>query len=234
MTIRNKRLQTSGRLELSFPNKSEANANWSSRKLFAQALLIVALASLGYCVFILFQFARVQPVAVIYEASSPLSPVQSNAFLEHEEANIGLPVRLKIPAINLDAAIEYVGLTPNGAMGVPSTLVDAAWYNLGPRPGQKGNAVIDGHRSSRSWIPGVFDHLDDLSVGDNLYIEDDQGTIITFVVREIRIYDPEDDASDVFKLSDSIHLNLITCSGDWDTVQKSFNKRLVIFTDVVL
>jgi len=160
--------------------------------------------------------------------------VQSPVLLAEEEANIGLPIRLMIPAINVDAAIEYVGLTPNGAMGVPGNLVNVAWYNLGARPGQKGNAVIDGHRSSRTWVAAVFDHLDDLRVGDYLYIEDDQGTIITFIVRENRTYDPDEDASDIFGLSDGIHLNLISCSGAWDKVQKSFNKRLIIFADVVL
>jgi LPXTG-site transpeptidase (sortase) family protein len=139
-----------------------------------------------------------------------------------------------IPVINVDAAIEYVGLTPDGAMEVPSQLINAAWYNLGSPPGQQGSAVIAGHRSSRTWVPAVFDNLDELCIGDNLYIKDDQGTIISFIVREIRTYDPEDDASDVFNLSNGIHLNLITCSGDWNKVQKSYNKRLVIFADLVL
>jgi len=232
MTTSCKKIQTSDRLDLSFTNISEAS--WSLKTLVRRALLIVALVSFACGVFLLWEFARVPLAGTFYEASVPLSPIQSTVFLEQEQPYIGLPVGLKIPAINVDADIEYVGLTPNGAMGVPSNLVDVAWYNLGPRPGQKGNAVIDGHRSSRTWVPAVFDHLSDLRVGDNLYIEDDQGTIISFIVRDIRAYDPEEDASDVFSLCDGIHLNLISCSGDWDIVQKNFSKRLVIFADIVL
>ncbi len=232
MSLSYKKLQSSDRLELSFKNLSEAS--WSPKSMFRRALLIVALASLGLCMVFSYQFAPIQSVRGFYQEFMAQSQVQSPVLLAEEEVNIGLPIRLKIPAINVDAAIQYVGLTPTGAMGVPSNLVDTAWYNLGPRPGQKGNAVIDGHRSSRAWVPAVFDHLDDLRVGDYLTIEDDQGTIITFIVRENRTYDPEEDASDVFSQSDGIHLNLISCSGNWDKVQKSFNKRVVIFTDIVL
>src|SRR5690348_15382799 len=42
----------------------------------------------------------------------------------------GLPVRIKIPAIGVDAAIEYVGLTPDGLMDVPKKWENTAWYQL--------------------------------------------------------------------------------------------------------
>jgi LPXTG-site transpeptidase (sortase) family protein len=145
--------------------------------------------------------------------------------------SVGVPVRLKIPKIGVDAVVEDVGLTPDGSMGVPERLTDVAWYKLGPRPGQQGSAVIDGHRSSKQWMPGVFDNLHDLHPGDYLYVEDDRGATITFRVRESRIYDPDANAGDVFSQSDGVHLNLITCDGAWNETQKSFSKRLVIFAD---
>lgn len=147
--------------------------------------------------------------------------------------NAGLPVRLKIPSISVDAAIESIGLTSQGAMDVPKNPGDAAWFNLGPRPGANGSAVIDGHYGT--WKNGsgsVFDNLYKLHQGDQLYVEDDKGTIISFVVREIRSYDPKANASDVFGSSDGkSHLNLITCEGVWDKDSKSYPKRLVVFTD---
>ncbi|MDP1709741.1 MAG: class F sortase, partial [Candidatus Komeilibacteria bacterium] len=57
----------------------------------------------------------------------------------------GLPLRLKIPEINVDSVVEYVALTPDGAMDIPKNIGDVAWFNLGPRPGESGNAVIAGH-----------------------------------------------------------------------------------------
>jgi len=145
----------------------------------------------------------------------------------------GLPVRLKIPVINIDAAVEHVGLTPNGEMGAPKGPIEVAWFDLGPRPGENGSAVIAGHYGQ--WKNGegsVFDDLNKLKRGDILYVEDDTGATTIFIVRESRNYEPNADASDVFNLNDGKpHLNLITCEGVWDAVSKSYSQRLVVFTD---
>lgn len=144
--------------------------------------------------------------------------------------NPGLPVRLTIPKIKVEAAVESVGLTPQGAMGVPKKTANVAWFNLGSRPGEIGSAVIAGHYGYKNG--SAFDNLNKLRPSDKLYIQDDKGTIVTFTVREIKKYNPKDDASDVFGSSDGkSHLNLVTCAGIWNRISKSYSKRLVIFTD---
>ena len=173
--------------------------------------------------------------------SLPKSSTQSNSALiienvatisRLEQATSGLPVRLKIPSINVDAPVEYVGLAPNGAMDVPKERANVAWFNLGQRPGENGSAVIAGHYGWKNGKASVFDNLYKLRKGDKLYIEDDKRVIVSFVVRETRRYDPNADASDVFGSNDGkSHLNLITCEGVWDRVSKTYSKRLVIFTD---
>lgn len=149
------------------------------------------------------------------------------------QTDSGFPIRLKIPKIKLDSVVESVGLTSDGAMDVPKIPRDVAWFKIGPRPGENGTAVIDGHFGR--WKNGegsVFDNLYKLSKGDKLYVEDDKGAIITFVVRESRRYDPKADASAVFGSSDDkSHLNLITCEGEWNKVSKNYSQRLVVFTD---
>ncbi|MDO8611031.1 MAG: class F sortase [bacterium] len=142
-----------------------------------------------------------------------------------------LPVRLIIPQINVNADINYVGVTPEGAMEVPSNAVDVGWFKLGPRPGEKGSAVIAGHFNGKNGEAGVFNNLYILKGGDQIFIENNKGATITFIVRESRIYN-QGYANDVFSASDSAHLNLITCDGVWDGVKKSYSKRLVIFTDI--
>ena len=149
-----------------------------------------------------------------------------------EQASTGLPVRLKIPKINVDAVVEYVGLTSEGAMDVPKGPMEVAWFSLGPRPGEQGSSVIAGHSGYKDNIPAVFDNLHKLKKGDRIYVEDGNGTITTFVVRESRRYDPEADASNVFDLNDgNVHLNLITCIGIWNETAKSRSERLIVFTD---
>lgn len=163
-------------------------------------------------------------------------PVENIAVVSNQEQAIvglpALPARLKIPAIGVDAAVIPVGLTPDGAMGAPEVPADAAWYNLGPRPGENGSAVIAGHYGWKNKKPSVFDNLYKLRKGDKLYVEDDNGMIISFVVDKLQRYDPEENVSAVFESNDEkSHLNLVTCEGNWDDNIKSYTKRLVVFTD---
>ncbi len=160
-----------------------------------------------------------------------IAPGESAGLPGRQEGS-GLPIRLKIPKINVNAAVEYVGLTSDGAMDVPKSPADAAWFSLGPRPGENGSAVIAGHYGWKNGIPAVFDNLHKLQKGNKLYVEDEKGATITFVVREVRTYDQNEDASGVFSSSDGeSHLNLITCEGVWNKTQKSYSNRLVVFTD---
>lgn len=148
------------------------------------------------------------------------------------QAGSGLPVRLKIPRINLNAPVKYVSLTPQGAMDVPRGPADVAWFNLGPRPGEKGSAVIAGHYGWKNNTPAVFDNLSKLRKGDKVYVANKNGADTTFVVREVRVYGENDDASAVFGTSDGkAHLNLVTCGGTWNKGKKSYSNRLVVFTD---
>lgn len=140
--------------------------------------------------------------------------------------------RLVIPAIAVDASIESVGMTPSGAVGVPKGPTNAAWFNLGPRPGEAGTSIIDGHFGWKDDIPAVFDSLDQVRPGDKVYVTNGRGVTTTFVVRAIRRYGEYEDAIDVFAAADArAHLNLITCGGVWNEARKSYSDRLVVFTD---
>jgi len=146
------------------------------------------------------------------------------------EVSAGLPVRLKIPSINIDAGVQYLGVNSKGEMEVPSNIVDVGWFELGPKPGEKGSAVIAGHFNGESGEAGIFAELYKLKSGDRVEVEDEKGIKTIFVVRESRIYNPGY-ADEVFGSNDNVHLNLITCDGYWDGTKKSFSKRLVVFTD---
>jgi LPXTG-site transpeptidase (sortase) family protein len=158
--------------------------------------------------------------------------IQEKNNLPTDHSSIGLPVCLRIPNININAMVDSVGLTPDGAMDVPQGPSDVAWFNLGPRPGENGSSVIDGHSGWKDGIPAVFDNLDKLHIGDKLSVEDHKGNVISFVVRELKTYSPYENAPAVFNSNDGkAHLNLITCTGDWNETEKSHSERLVVFTD---
>ncbi len=164
-----------------------------------------------------------------------LEQVTSNvvAFYQQEQASgADFPVRLKIPKINIDTAIEYVDISPNGVVGVPNGPINVGWFKEGPRPGDLGSAVIDGHSGWKNGISAVFDNLYKLQKGDKIYVEDKKGIILTFIVQKIVKYKPNADASDLFNSNDGkSHLNLVTCAGVWDVKAKSHSERLVVFAD---
>jgi len=148
------------------------------------------------------------------------------------KAGLGLPLRLKIPKINVDATIESVGLTPQGAMGVPKLSYNVAWFDYGPRPGEIGSAVMAGHVNWWNGAKSVFANLNKLKPGDKIMVIDDLNKTFYFIVRESRIYSLKDDSSEVFISTDGqAHLNLITCSGSWNKGLQQYSQRLIIFAD---
>jgi LPXTG-site transpeptidase (sortase) family protein len=145
----------------------------------------------------------------------------------------GLPTRLKIPAIDVDAPVEYIGKTAKGDMAVPSGHIAVGWYKYGPLPGDTGSSVIAGHIVGLTGERGVFFHLDKLQTGDILQIADAKGSVASFTVRQTKTYDQTQQPSEVFNSSSGTHLNLITCAGDWDAAHRNYLKRLVVFADKI-
>lgn len=150
------------------------------------------------------------------------------------QRSVGLPTLLKIPSLNIEAPIEQVAIAADGSMDVPKLPFDVAWYELGPRPGETGSAVIAGHVNWKGGAKAIFTDLDKLKPGDQVTIEDDQGVLVTFVVQRSEIYNADADATDIFTSSDGkAHLNLITCSGEWNKQTDSYSQRLVVFTEIL-
>lgn len=180
--------------------------------------------------------ASIATVQKIVNSDPATSQVELSTGLKIPSINVrplvGSPRRLKIPIINVDAPVEYVGLTPDGAMDVPKANANVGWFDLGRRPGENGSAVITGHFGMINKRPQVFNNLHKLRKDDKIYIEDEKGINIIFVVREIQRYGKDEDSSGIFDSNDGkAHLNLITCVGVWNKAEKTFSERLVVFTD---
>ncbi len=143
------------------------------------------------------------------------------------------PKTLIIPKIKVEADVEQVGLLKNGQVGVPSGTQNVAWYKEGVKPGQRGNAVIDGHVDSYKG-PAVFFHLEDLKKNDKLYIVGKSGKKLTFKVVKLESY-PTGNApiKQVFGYTDQIMLNLITCTGTYQKSKETHDHRLVVYTELV-
>ncbi len=156
-----------------------------------------------------------------------IPPVTSGAA----PRNVGLPIRVIIPSIGVDASVEQVGVTPEGLMANPVDPWNTGWYAPGTRPGWAGNAAIAGHVDYRGIGPVVFWDLNKLAVGAEVLVVTDAGQTLRFIVRGSEYYAPDNaPLLDIFGPTSTVNLNLITCSGTFDPNTRQYDQRLVVFT----
>ena len=144
-----------------------------------------------------------------------------------------LPVRLVIPAIEINVSIESVGIRPDGNLATPAhnPWEDVGWYDLGPLPSERGSAVIDGHLDRPGGYPAVFWRLRAIQVGDDVQVTRSAGKTLHFRVTRIAYYSPDQaPLQDIFGNLGGRYLNFITCAGDWIPSQHQTTLRLVVYT----
>ncbi|WP_239421893.1 class F sortase [Bacillus sp. CGMCC 1.16541] len=156
----------------------------------------------------------------------------NSSFEANEKAEVSTPSQLSIPTLNIQAPIEETGLTKDGQMGVPDDGETVAWFEPGTVPGREGNAVLAGHVDDKTG-PAIFYHLEKLEVGDEVLVSDENGQVLTFVVKEKEAY-PRDEAPirDIFGPTYNRQLNLITCTGLFDRKKGTHEERLVVYTEL--
>ncbi len=164
-----------------------------------------------------------------------VTPLASVTAVPVEENR--LPSRLLIPRLSIDADVQRLGLTKSGDMAAPNNFVDVSWYKFGPIPGELGSAVIAGHEDNALSLDGVFKHLEDLMVGDDIYVVAEDGARAHFQVVDKKLY-PYDlsgpELERVFHADDAARLNLITCAGTWLPEAHTNDQRLVVYTKLVI
>jgi sortase A len=148
-------------------------------------------------------------------------------------ATTSLPVKILIPKIKVDADVEEVGITTEGNMSTPKKFKNTGWYKYGTLPGEDGSAVIDGHVDNGLDLPGVFKHLKELLPGDDVYVMNEEGQSLHFIVKNIETYYyTEVPRTLLFNKKGSAYLNLITCDGTWLPEVKTDDHRVVVYTEL--
>ena len=137
-------------------------------------------------------------------------------LLDEPTADVGDPIgRIVIPEANVDEVVVE-GVDPESLQKGPGHM---PWT---PLPGQPGNAVVSGHRTTYG---APFFDLDLLDVGDEIFVD----TLIgrhTYRVRESLIVDPTDVW--VTEPREGAWLTLTTCTPKYSAAQ-----RLIIFAELV-
>lgn len=159
--------------------------------------------------------------------AAPIPPVTTGAAPK----NVGVPVRVIIPSIGVDATVEQVGVDADGAMATPEDPWNTGWYAPGVRPGQPGNAAIAGHVDYHGIGPVVFWDLNKLTTGAEVLVVTDAGQTLRFTVRGSEYYTPDNaPLLDIFGPANTVNLNLITCGGTFNPATRHYDQRLVLFT----
>lgn len=144
------------------------------------------------------------------------------------------PTRLRIPALDIDAHMQELGINAKGNMATPNNFTDVGWYKFGTPPGLVGSAVVAGHVDNGLGLAGVFKNLSEIRIGDNIYIEKKDGEELRFVVTEMQVYPYTHVPRDIlFSRRDVARLNLITCEGAWVAGERTYDQRLVVYAELV-
>lgn len=142
------------------------------------------------------------------------------------------PVRLRIPAIGLNATVDALGLAPDRTVEVPTDFAKVGWFRPGPSPGQLGSAVVLGHVDSFRG-PAVFFRLRFLKKGDDVEVTLADGALVHFAVSEVAQYPKaEFPAQRVYGSHGGSALQLVTCGGEFDEDARSYRSNVVVYTSL--
>ncbi|MFE7839520.1 class F sortase [Streptomyces sp. NPDC057474] len=148
--------------------------------------------------------------------SSPSSPSAPSTTGAARPLGRSVPVRLLIPAIEVDTPVIRLGLAPDNTVEVPPITAHdrAGWYQHSPTPGQTGPSVILGHVTVGAYGDGVFHDLARLRRGERIEARLENGTAPEFTVDSVRTVAKADfPADEVYGNVDRPALRLITCGG---------------------
>jgi LPXTG-site transpeptidase (sortase) family protein len=175
---------------------------------------------------------------VAAQASDPNSDVSedkpSEEAIRSYSVSPEMPKLIKIPKLGTTARVQQIGLNSNGQLDVPKNIYDAAWYKESALPGSAGGAsVIDGHVSGPTQ-KGVFYNLSDLAEGDSIVIEKGSGEEVNYKVKKVEIQQVNevDMANMLVPITPGSHgLNLISCTGKYNSEKKDFEQRVLVFAE---
>jgi sortase (surface protein transpeptidase) len=145
------------------------------------------------------------------------------------DARAAPPRSIRIPAIGVSARLVALGLNPDRTLEVPRRWADAGWYTGGPRPGQRGPAVIAGHVDSMSG-PAVFYRLGELRRGALVRIRRADGSTVTYGVEGVERWPKNRFPTDrVYGRTARSTLRLITCGGTFDKATGHYLDNVIVY-----
>ncbi|MFN0284889.1 MAG: class F sortase [Kineosporiaceae bacterium] len=154
---------------------------------------------------------------------------------EAGDADRVLPVSMTIPAIDVTAAVDAVGVESDGSMVIPRSVDRVGWYRYGSVPGsESGAAVLAGHVDSKGQGPGALFRLRELGVGDRVDVRLDDGSKVVYeVVGKETLVKKRLPTETLFARDGAPRLVLVTCGGPFIRELSSYRDNLVVVAEPV-
>lgn len=163
---------------------------------------------------------------------APPAPAPSVSAPAPEWPVRALPLRLRVPAADVDSELVHLGLNQDGTLAVPTgaDYDKAAWYDGSPTPGSLGPSVLEGHVDSAANGPSVFYRLAEVKPGDVIEVDAVDSTTARFEVTRVEAY-PKDEfpTAEVYGNTERPELRLITCGGDFDAASGHYRDNTVVY-----
>ncbi|MFB6835569.1 class F sortase [Streptomyces sp. NPDC056361] len=144
------------------------------------------------------------------------------------------PVRVRVPAVRIDAPVTDVGLDDDGWIEAPPPEDDrvAGWFTGAVTPGERGTAVVVGHVDTPNGR-AVFYDLGAVAKGHRVEIARRDGRTAVFSVYGVEVV-PKDafPAARVYGDSGRPELRLITCGGAF-TEESGYTGNVVVSARLV-
>ncbi|WP_222710690.1 class F sortase [Quadrisphaera setariae] len=145
-----------------------------------------------------------------------------------------VPVGVSVPRIGVSSSLLPLGIAADGALQVPDLgeAQSAGWLTTSAVPGRPGPSVIAGHVDSRSG-PAVFFRLHELVPGDQVDVQLDDGSTVTYSVDDVvRVSKDAFPTAEVYGPRPGPVLRLLTCGGAFDRATGHYEDNVIVFASL--
>lgn len=160
--------------------------------------------------------------------------ITPDALSQHTVAT-DQPRALYIDKLKVAARVLPMSVNNTGSIQAPVNVYDAGWYTGSVKPGETGAMFIDGHASGPT-REGLFAYLDTLEKNDTLQVEKGDGTKLKYKVVRTEVVALSDiDMKKILLPHNGVTkgLNLMTCTGKWLPREKTYDHRVVVYTQQI-
>lgn len=166
-------------------------------------------------------------------AASRASPALRAARAVRGYTTIAAPTGVDIPAIGVHVdRLAPLARLADGTIAVPP-FGQAGWWAQGPKPGQRGPAVIAAHVDTKRG-PDLFYRLRELRRGDVVSVTRADGSIARFAVERVaefpKVAFP---TAEVYAPSLDADLRLVTCGGTFDRAVGHYRDNVIAFATLL-